>query len=81
LDLLPHILFTDEATFTCDGINNTKYSHTWPPQNPRNITVRSYQHRYSVNVWYKLLGNYLIRPHFFEDHLRGSFCKVTYPCT
>jgi hypothetical protein len=71
LGLLPHILFTDEATFTRDGINNTRNSHTWAHQNPRNITVRRYQHRYSVNVWRGLIDNYLIRPHF-KGHLTGA---------
>jgi hypothetical protein len=43
LDFLPYILFTDEATFTHDGTNNTRNSHTWAHQNPWNVTVRSYQ--------------------------------------
>jgi hypothetical protein len=72
LDLLPHILFTDEATFTREGINNTRNSHTWAHQNPRNLIVHSYQNRYSVNVWCGILGNYLIGPHFFEGHLTGA---------
>jgi hypothetical protein len=39
LNLLPHILFTDEATFNHDGVNNTRNSHAWAHQNPQNITV------------------------------------------
>jgi hypothetical protein len=81
LDLLPHILFTDEATFTRDSINNTRNSHTWAHQNPRSITVCSYQHRYFVNVCCGLIGSYLIWTHLFEGRFTGSFCKVTYPCT
>jgi hypothetical protein len=75
LDFLPHILFTDEATFTRDGINNTRNLCTWAYQNPRNITIRSYQHRYSLNVWCGLLGSYLIEWHFFEGHLTGAFYR------
>jgi len=32
--LLPLILFTDEATFTRNGINNTRNSHRWSHENP-----------------------------------------------
>ena len=33
--LLPLILFTDEATFTHNGINNTHNSHQWSHENPQ----------------------------------------------
>jgi hypothetical protein len=75
LDFLPHLLLTDEATFTRDGINNTRNLHTSVHQNPRNIIVRSYHHRYSVNVWCGLLGSYLIGPHFFKGHLTKAFYR------
>jgi hypothetical protein len=32
--LLPLILFTDEATFTCNGISNTHNSYRWSHNNP-----------------------------------------------
>jgi hypothetical protein len=60
LDLLPHILFTDEATFTHDGRNDTRNLRTWANQNPQNVTVSSYQNRDSINAWCGLLDNYLI---------------------
>jgi len=33
-ELLPYILFTDDATFTRNGINNTRNSHNWAQDNP-----------------------------------------------
>jgi hypothetical protein len=73
LDLLIHI---DEATLTCESINNRRNSHTWAHQNLRNITVCSYQHRHSVWITRQLL----IGPHFFRGHFTGVsyICKVTY---
>ena len=31
--LLRLILFTDEATYSCEGINNTRNSHWWSEEN------------------------------------------------
>jgi hypothetical protein len=60
----PHMIcntmFTDEAHFTRDGVNNTRNSHLWDCDNPHE-TVESnyqhlfaesnYQHLFAVNVW------------------------------
>jgi len=48
--LIPFILFTDEASFTHDGINNTHNSHRWTDKNPHAIVERNSQHCFSVNV-------------------------------
>jgi len=48
--LIPLVLFTDEASFTRDGINNTHNSHRWSDKNPHAIVERNSQHRFSVNV-------------------------------
>ena len=50
LRLIPFILFTDEASFTRDGVNNTHNSQRWSGKNPHAIVERSSQHRFSVNV-------------------------------
>ena len=34
-ELLSIILLTDEASFTWDGINNSRNVHTWSHENPR----------------------------------------------
>lgn len=65
LEIIPHILFTDEAQFTRNGINNTRNSHIWADQNPHETIVVNHQHRFSVNVWCGLLNSNLIGPHFF----------------
>ena len=50
------ISFTDEASFTRDGINNTRNVHTWSHENPHETSVTNFQRRFSVNVWCGLLG-------------------------
>jgi hypothetical protein len=71
-ELLSVILFTDEASFTRDGINNTRNVHTWSLENPRETRVTNFQKRFSVNVWCGLLGNRLIGPFVFDTNLTGN---------
>jgi len=57
--LLSVVLFTDEASFTRDGINNSRNLHTWSHDNPHETSVTKFQTRFSVIVWYGVLGNNL----------------------
>jgi hypothetical protein len=66
---LDNNLFTDEALFTRDGINNTRNSHIWANENPHAVVECNFQHRFSVNVWCGVLHKCLIGPHFIEGHL------------
>lgn len=49
--VVSRILFTDEATFTRDGINNTHSSHVWSDENPQATVDTDFQHKFSVNTW------------------------------
>jgi len=71
-ELLSVILFTDEASFTRDGINNSRNVHTWSDENPHETRVTHFQGRFSVNVWCGLLGNRLIGPFVFDNNLTGK---------
>ena len=42
-ELLSIILFTDEASFTWDGINNSRNVHTWSHENPHETRVTNFQ--------------------------------------
>jgi hypothetical protein len=66
------ILFTDEATFTRDGVNNSRNVHTWSHYNPHETTVTSFQRRFSVNVWCGVIDNRLIGPFVFDKNLTGD---------
>jgi len=67
-----NILFTDEAHFTRDGINNTNNSHLWDRDNPHGTVESNYQHRFSVNVWRSVIGGQLIGPYIFPQRLSGE---------
>jgi hypothetical protein len=48
--LIPFILFTDEARFTRECINNTHNSYWWSDKNPHAIVEGNSQHRISAHV-------------------------------
>ena len=64
--------FTDEASFTRDGINNLRNVHTWAHRNPHATCVIHFQRRYSLNVWCGMLGKRLIGPFVFDNNLTGN---------
>jgi hypothetical protein len=70
--LLSVILFTDEASFTRDGVNNLRNVHTWSHNNPHETSVTNFQKRFSVNVWCGVLGNRLIGAFVFHNNLTGN---------
>jgi len=70
------ILFTDEVSFTQDGINNSQNVHTWSHDNPHETSVTKFQRRFSVNVWCGLFGNKLIGPFVFDNNSTGNTYEV-----
>jgi len=64
-------LFTDDAGFTRDGINNTNNSHRSSAKKPHAIVERNSQHRFSVNVWCGVIDNQLIGPAVLPNRLTG----------
>ena len=69
--LIPFILFTDEASFTCDGIKNSHNIHQWSDKNPHAIVERNFQHCFSVNVWCGVIDNQLTGPAVLPNCLTG----------
>jgi len=59
-------LFTNEAKFNRDGVNNTHNSHVWADENPHATVESNFQLRFSVNVWCAVLDDQLIGPFFLE---------------
>lgn len=75
-DFSSNILFTDEATFTRSGIFNSHNTHVWTDENPHVTWRGNYQHRFSLNVWCGIIGNYLIGPHVMPGRLTGAlYCQ------
>ncbi|GFY09468.1 DUF4817 domain-containing protein [Trichonephila clavipes] len=56
------VLFTDEASFSKEGIFNTYNSHSWAAANPYVTRTRAAQDRFLVNIWAGILRDprYLI---------------------
>jgi len=71
-ELLPYILFTNEATFTHNGINNTRNSHNWAQDNPHGTAETNFQTQFSVNVWCGIINDMLIGPVIVEDRMTGD---------
>ena len=65
------ILFTDEDSFTRDGINNTHNSHWWSNKNPHAIAEINSRNRFSVNVWCDAFDRQLIGPAVLPTRLTG----------
>lgn len=63
------ILFTDEAQFTRNGINNLKNLHFWATENPHKVIENHFQQRFHVNVWCGLVNDKLIGPYVIEGNL------------
>ena len=70
--VIGNVLFTDEAYFTRDVINNTRNSHLWGRDNPHGTVENNYQHRFSVNVLCGLICDQLIGPYVFPQRLTGA---------
>ncbi|GBL99248.1 hypothetical protein AVEN_177293-1 [Araneus ventricosus] len=66
------VLFTDEASFTREGIFNTHNAHFWVVENPHATRPRADQSRFSVNVWAGIEGDHLIGPYLMPFRLTGS---------
>ena len=77
------ILWTDESTFTKDGIFNQHNEHQWQSSNPHATRSGKSQFKFSVNVWAGIIENRLVGPHIFEENLNGlnylSFLSNTLP--
>ena len=70
--MICNILFTDEAHFTHDGVNNTRNFHLWDHDNPHRIVKSNYQHRFSINMWCGVICYQLIGPYIFPWDLTGD---------
>ena len=66
------VLYTDEASFTREGIFHTHNSHVWDFENLHAQFVGRYQHLSSVNVWARIVRNHLVGLYLLPNTLRGS---------
>ncbi|KAJ8953310.1 hypothetical protein NQ318_012104 [Aromia moschata] len=69
IDFVCTILFTDEVTFTRDGILNLHNMHQWSDENPHPIIESHHQQTFLVNVWGGIVGDHLLGPFFLPRRL------------
>ncbi|GFX06704.1 uncharacterized protein TNCV_1753071 [Trichonephila clavipes] len=58
--------------FQLEGIFNSQNAHNWMYTNPRAIRPHSYQRRFSVNVWARIIYDQLITPYLLPSRLDGG---------
>ncbi|XP_070529809.1 uncharacterized protein [Cardiocondyla obscurior] len=66
------ILWTDESTFTPNGVFNSRNHLYWSDENPHMVRQGAFQYRWTVNVWAGVIGNQVIGPHFLPPRLTGE---------
>lgn len=71
-NFLSNILWSDESTFSRDGINNFHNDHVWSLNNPHVVRSRRFQQRFSVNVWGGLFNNTLLPLTVFNGTLNAN---------
>lgn len=69
---LNKILFTDEATFTTNGVVTSQNCRYWATENPHWVINCKDQYSEKVNVWCGILGDRIIGPFFFNNSLNGE---------
>src|SRR5215467_11024129 len=82
-NFLERILFSDESTFQNSGHVNRHNMHYWAVENPNWMRAVPFQHRWSLNVWCGIIGNYVIGRYFFEGTVKSqnyyNFLKYDLP--
>lgn len=71
-NFLKNILWTDECHFSREGVVNFHNTHIWSSQNPKKVRRKSYQTRFSVNLWAGVLGNELVGPFRIPPRLNSA---------
>jgi hypothetical protein len=64
LGFLEHILWSDEASFTHEGVFNSHNSPLWAQHNPLQVC-------WSINVWAGITGNCVVGPYLLPDRVNG----------
>lgn len=61
-NFLQSIIWTDESTFTREGVFNVHNRHYYAQENPHLVRQQRFQRRFSINVWMGVIGGVLIGP-------------------
>lgn len=67
-----HVLWTDEATFTSNGVVSSQNCRWWAQENPNFIIECRDQYSFKTNVWCGVLNDQVIGPYFFRGNLNSE---------
>lgn len=75
-DLIENVLWTDESTFTRNGVLNRKTEHYYSDENPEVFFKTSNQKIFKFNVWAGLINDKIVGPYILPEILNVSnaFC-------
>ena len=71
-NFIKNIMFSDEATFSTNGIVSSQNIRWWNNENPKWVIQSKRQYSQKVNVWCGLLRERIIGPFFFNENLNGE---------
>lgn len=71
-NFIAKILFTDESSFTREGILNLHNNHIWATENPNALVESNHQYQFKLNVWGAIIGDTILGPVFLPPNLNGD---------
>ena len=66
------VLFIDGACFTRDVYLKSRKSHIWDDEIRHAVFIRLHQARFNVNIWGRILGDFMLGPVIIPDRLNGA---------
>ncbi|GFQ86200.1 transposable element Tcb1 transposase [Trichonephila clavata] len=60
------VLFTDDASFSHEGLFNVYSLHVWAYNNPHSTRSHTGQHCFAVNVWAGIIDDCLLEPYLLS---------------
>lgn len=73
--LMDRILWSDECTFTVNGMFNNKNFVYWRDENPFNVRATKHQYRWSINYWCGMVGDRLVKFLYYTNQINSLFIK------
>ena len=70
---LPHVVWTEEAYFSQNGMYNSQHTHYWALENSILFTYVHHQVWFGTNIWWAIYNNKLICPIFYDGILTGAW--------
>lgn len=67
-----HVLFSDEATFTSNGVVSSQNCRWWSDINPNFHVQTRDQYSFKTNVWCGIYKDRLVGPFFFRNNINGD---------